>query len=145
MSEEGAIRAALAKRRWAVVGSSPDPDRASHGVIGTLIDRGYDVIPVNPKAEEVHGIVCVDSLEQARERSLEFDVVDIFRRSEDAGAHVDEAIELGAEAVWMQLGVIDGEAASRATEAGLVAVMDHCPRVELPRLGIEGPAGTDSA
>lgn len=139
MSADESIRAVLAKPRWAVVGASPDPDRPSHGVLGALIDHGYEVIPINPKADQVQGIECFDSLAEARERGAEFDVVDIFRRSEHAGAHVDEAIELGADAVWMQLGVIDADAAERATDAGLVAVMDHCPRVELSRLGIDGP------
>lgn len=141
MSDEDAIRAALSKPRWAVVGASPNPARASHGVTRTLIDRGYEVIPVNPNADEVHGLECLDSLSVAHERGLDFDVVDIFRRSEDAGTHVDEAIEYGAEAVWMQLGVIDEAAASRATDAGLVTVMDHCPKIELSRFGIEGPTG----
>lgn len=115
---------------WAVVGCSPDPWRSSHGVAQTLIARGYDVIPVNPQADEVLGLASFPTL-QAIPRPV--DVVDIFRRSELAGAHVDEAIAIGAKAVWMQLGVIDEEAAQRARDAGLRVVMNRCPAQEFAR------------
>ncbi len=118
---------------WAVIGCSPDPRRDSHRVARLLQDRGFRVIPVNPNADEVLGEPCYPSLGDipARER---VDVVDIFRRTDRAGAHVDEAIAAGARAVWMQLGVIDETAAQRALEAGLLVVMNRCPAIELPRL-----------
>jgi predicted CoA-binding protein len=136
---EDAIRAALALRRWAVVGCSPDPARDSHRIAALLIDRGYDVVPVNPTCEEVLGRRAFPDVRAASAEGR-IDVVDIFRRSEAAGAHVDEAIEAGAGAGWMQLGGIDHEAAERATAAGLTVVMNRCPAIELPRLGISGPA-----
>ncbi len=118
---------------WAVVGCSPDPRRDSHRIARLLQTRGFRVIPVNPNADEVLGERCYPSLETipASER---VDVVDIFRRADQAGAHVDEAIAVGARAVWMQLGVIDEAAAQRALHAGLLVVMDRCPAIELPRL-----------
>jgi len=111
-------------RTWAVVGWSPDRGRASNSVADFLEARGRRVLRVNPAAEG-----AAPSLRDLRE---DVDVVDIFRRSEAAGAHVDEAIEIGAKAVWMQLGVIDEEAAQRAREAGLLVVMNRCPRIEWP-------------
>jgi predicted CoA-binding protein len=133
------IRRVLAERRtWAVVGCSPDPGRDSNRIARLLKSRGYRVIPVNPEADEILGERCYPSLRDVpREAGVE--VVDIFRRSEAAGGHVDEAIEAGAQAVWMQLGVIDEPAAARAREAGLDVVMDRCPAIELPRLRIDGP------
>lgn len=138
MLPDEAIRGALALPRWAVVGCSPDPARDSHRIAALLISRGYEVIPVNPGCDEVLGRPAFPDLRTVAERGP-IDVVDVFRRSEAAGDHVDEAIEIGASAVWMQLGVIDEEAAARAKAAGLLTVMDRCPAIELPRLGIEGP------
>ncbi len=118
---------------WAVVGCSPDPGRASHRVARFLQSHGYRVIPVHPDVEELLGERCWPSLADIpAEEGVE--VVDVFRRSELAGRHVDEAIEIGAKAVWLQLGVIDEEAAARARDAGLEVVMDRCPAIELPRL-----------
>jgi predicted CoA-binding protein len=120
-------------RTWAVVGCSPDPSRDSHR-IGALLQRhGYRVIPVNPNCAEVLGERAYPSLD-AVPRSEAIEVVDIFRRSSEAGRHVDEAIAIGARAVWLQLGVIDAAAYGRARAAGLLAVMDRCPAIELPRL-----------
>ena len=116
---------------WAVVGCSPDPGRDSHRIAALLQRRGFRVIPVNPAATEILGERCFPSLAAIGEP---VDVVDVFRRSSEAGAHVDEAIEIGAKAVWLQLGVIDEEAAARARDAGLRVVMDRCPAIELPRL-----------
>jgi uncharacterized protein len=117
---------------WAVVGCSPDPRRDSHGVAAFLQARGKRVVPVNPNAcpGEILGQECHPDLASIGEP---VEVVDIFRRSEFAGAHVDEAIAIGAKAVWMQLGVIDEAAAVRAREAGLLVVMDRCPKIEWPR------------
>ena len=120
-----------AYRTWAVVGCSPDPWRDSHMIAKLLQDRGMRVIPVNPVAEEILGERCYPSLHQVPEP---VEVVDIFRRSDQAGVHVDEAIDIGAKAVWMQLGVVDPGAAARAQDAGLAVVMDRCPKLELPKL-----------
>lgn len=120
-------------RTWAVVGCSPRRDRASHRVARFLQGHGFRIIPVHPGVEELLGERCFSSLEDIPpEAGVE--VVDIFRRSDQAGAHVDEAVAIGANAVWMQLGVIDDEAARRARDAGLEVVMDRCPAIELPRL-----------
>jgi predicted CoA-binding protein len=121
---------------WAVVGCSPDPRRDSHRIAGLLQSRGKRVIPVNPAVagDEIHGERAYASLHDLP-ADVDIDVVDIFRRSDAAGAHVDEAIAIGAGAVWMQLGVIDRAAAARALEAGLLVVMDRCPAIEWRRLG----------
>jgi uncharacterized protein len=118
---------------WAVVGCSPDPRRDSNRIARLLQERGFRVIPVNPNVAEILGERCYPSLKDvpASDRP---EVVDIFRRADHAGVHVDEAIEAGARAVWMQLGVIDEAAAERAAAAGLLVVMDRCPAIELPRL-----------
>jgi predicted CoA-binding protein len=126
------IRFALEQTQtWAVVGCSPDPYRDSHRIAALLQGRGFRVIPVNPNADEILGERCVASVHDIEEP---VDVVDVFRRSSEAGAHVDEAIAIGAKAVWLQLGVIDPAAADRARVAGLRVVMDRCPAIELPRL-----------
>jgi predicted CoA-binding protein len=120
-------------RTWAVVGCSPTPSRDSHRIAALLQRRGLRVIPVNPACGEVLGERAYPSLADVpAEPAVE--VVDIFRRSEHAGSHVDEAIAIGAHAVWLQLGVIDHAAARRAREADLQVVMDRCPAIELPRL-----------
>jgi predicted CoA-binding protein len=118
---------------WAVVGCSPDPRRDSHRIARLLQSRGFRVIPVNPAATEILGQRCYPSL-RAIPATDRVEVVDVFRRSEHAAAHVDEAIGIGARAVWLQLGVIDEEAAQRALQAGLQVVMNRCPAIELPRL-----------
>ena len=120
-------------RTWAVVGCSPDPRRDSHRIARLLQQRGFHVIPVNPNVDRLLGERCYPSLREipAAER---IDVVDIFRRADRAGRHVDEAIGRGARGVWMQLGVVDEAAAQRALEAGLLVVMNRCPAIELPRL-----------
>ena len=126
------IRYALEQTKtWAVVGCSPDSGRDSHRIAALLQRRGFRVIPVNPAATEILGERCFASVHEIGEP---VDVVDVFRRSTEAGAHVDEAIEIGAKVVWMQLGVIDEQAATRAREAGLRVVMNRCPAIELPRL-----------
>jgi predicted CoA-binding protein len=124
----------LTTRRIAVVGASDRPDRPSNGVFRFLLDRGYDALPVNPAlaGRPVHGIAALASLEDA----APLDMVDIFRRSAEAGAVVDDAIRLRARSVWLQLAVIDQAAAARARAAGLVVVMDRCPAIEWRRLGL---------
>jgi len=122
-----------ATRTWAVVGASPDPSRDSHRVMQALRTWGFDVLPVNPTCEEVAGLPAVPSLADVPP-GHRVDVVDVFRRSSEAGRHVDEAIAIGARGVWLQLGVVDEAAAERARSSGLLVVMDRCPMIEYPRL-----------
>ena len=124
-------------RVWAVVGCSPDPARASHGVSRTLMRHGFEMIPIYPRATEIHGVATVPDLAAAvvgRPADAPIEVVDIFRASHRAGTHVDEAIAIGAKAVWLQLGVWDEAAAERAAAAGLLVVMDRCPAIDIPAL-----------
>ncbi len=136
LTDPAAIRDLLANARTiAMVGASDRPDRPSYGVMRTLQEHGYRVIPVNPQitGEHIHGEYVWRELSQIGEP---IDIVDIFRRPQAAGETVDEAIAIGAKAVWMQLGVINEEAAARAEAAGLAVVMDRCPAIEIPRLGV---------
>ena len=122
-------------RTIAVVGASDRPDRPSYGVMKFLQEWGYRVLPVNPQitGEHVLGEFVWRELAQI---GVPIDIVDIFRRPEAAAEAVEQAIFVGAKAVWMQLGVINEEAAARAEEAGLKVVMDRCPHIEIPRLGL---------
>jgi predicted CoA-binding protein len=110
-------------RTIAIVGLSSKPTRSSYGVAGYMQRAGYRIIPVNPNEVEVFSEKAYRSLADVPEK---IDLVDVFRRSEEAGAAVDEAIAIGAKAVWLQEGVIDNEAAQRALDAGLLVVMDRC-------------------
>lgn len=131
---QDAIRTLLTQTTtWAVVGLSPSPARDSHRIASLLQSRGKRVIPINPNAETVLGEAAHPSLPELPAGTT-VDVVDIFRRADQAGAHVDEAIAIGARGVWMQLGVIDEAAARRARDAGLLVVMDRCPAIEWRRL-----------
>ena len=122
-------------RTIAMIGASDRPDRPSYGVMAYLQSRGYRVIPVNPQitGEHVHGEYVFRELGQIGEP---IDMVDIFRRPQAAGEAVDEAIAAGAKSVWLQIGVINEEAATRAEADGLKVVMDRCPKIEIPRLRI---------
>ncbi|HKG23350.1 MAG TPA: CoA-binding protein [Blastocatellia bacterium] len=122
-SPEGIRQILDDSRTIAVIGLSSDPSRASHSVSAYMKSQGYKIIPVNPNEESVLGERAYAKLEDVPEK---IDIVDIFRRSEDAGSHVDEAIRIGARAVWLQEGVIDHGAAARAQKAGLTVVMDRC-------------------
>jgi predicted CoA-binding protein len=122
-------------RTIAVVGASDRPDRPSYGVMKALQDHGYRVIPVNPQitGEHVLGEFVWRELGQV---GVPIDIVDIFRRPEAAGEAVDEAIAVGAKAVWLQLGIVNEAAAARAEAAGLKVVMDRCAKIDVARLGI---------
>jgi predicted CoA-binding protein len=122
-------------RTIAMVGASDRPGRASNGVMRALQEHGYRVIPVNPNitGEHLYGEFVWRELSQI---GVPIDIVDIFRRSDAAGEAVDQAIAVGAKAVWMQLGVIDEAAAERAEAAGLKVVMDRCIKIEVAALRI---------
>lgn len=124
-------------RRIALVGASAKPDRPSYGVMKFLLNHGYEVIPVNPTLAdtEIHGRRVVATLAEA----APFDMLDLFRRPTEVLAPVREAIQLGAKTIWMQLGVINEDAAHEAENAGLTVIMNRCPAIEIPRLHISGP------
>jgi uncharacterized protein len=129
----------LSTRRIAVVGASDRPSRPSFGVAAFLRERGYAVTPVNPGIAglSLHGATVAANLDVA----APLDMVDVFRRSSEAGAAVDEAIRLGARSLWLQLGVVDGAAGERARAAGLRFVQDRCPVIEWRRLGLPARIG----
>lgn len=110
-----------------MVGLSNNPERAAFGVARLLQDKGHQVIPVHPKAETVHGETAYTTLSEI---PVGVDVVDCFVNSQLVGSVVDEAIAIGAKAVWLQLDVIDDEAIARAQAAGLLTIMDRCPAIE---------------
>ncbi|MEA3080959.1 MAG: uncharacterized protein QOD54_627 [Sphingomonadales bacterium] len=133
--DEDIARLLTNARTIAVVGASDRPTRPSYGVMKFLQDWGYRVFPINPQitGEHVLGEFVWRELAQI---VVPIDIVDIFRRPEAAAEAVDQAILVGAKAVWMQLGVINHEAAARAEAAGLEVVMDRCPHIEIPRLRV---------
>lgn len=135
-TEEGIRELLTETKTIALVGASPNPDRASHAVMRYMIDRGYRVLPVNPMEKEILGMKVYPSLKDIDEP---VDMVDVFRTSDAAGPLCDEAIEIGAKSVWMQLGVINEAGAKRAEAAGLKVVMDRCPAIDMPRLGMGPP------
>lgn len=121
-------------RRIALVGASAKPERPSYGVMGFLLRHGFDVTPVNPglAGQTIQGRPVVATLADAGP----LEIVDIFRASDQVGPVVEEAIALGARVIWMQLGVVNRPAAEAARAAGLTVVMDRCPAIEWPRLGL---------
>ncbi len=136
------IRAILTTTsRIALVGASAKPWRASHEVMRFLLDRGYDVTPVNPglTGKSIHRRIVVASLADAAPSEM----VDVFRASVHVGALVDRAMALGVQTIWMQLGVVDQDAAARARAAGITVVMDRCPIIEDRRLGPFGAPEAD--
>jgi uncharacterized protein len=121
--------------RWVVVGLSANRARVAYGIAAYLQQLGMTIVPVHPRADTVHGATGYATLADVPAEGG-IDVVDVFVRSELAGDVVDQAIEAGAKAVWLQLGVVDEAAAARARAAGLDVVMDTCPAIEAPRLGV---------
>jgi predicted CoA-binding protein len=130
MNTTETISQVLEFKNWAVVGLSNNPDRPAFGVAKLLQDKGHQIFPVHPKAETVHGAQGYQSLQDI---PTQVDVVDCFVNSNLVGEVVDQAIAIGAKAVWLQLGVIDQAAAERAKAAGLLTVMDRCPAIEYRR------------
>ncbi len=127
INQDEIIDIVLGLKTWAVVGLGNNPERAAFGVAKLLQDKGHKIIPVYPRAEMVHGEIGYKSLAQIPEQ---VDVVDCFVNSSLVGRVVDEAIAIGAKAVWLQLDVIDQAAIERAKKAGLYTVMDRCPAIE---------------
>ncbi|MGZ6315252.1 MAG: CoA-binding protein [Candidatus Limnocylindrales bacterium] len=120
-------------KRIAVVGASSNPARPSHGVFRTLVDAGYECIPVNPNETEVEGVPAVATLTDAAAAGR-IDIVDVFRRPELTEPIAREAVAIGARALWLQLGVVNWETARIAVEGGLAVVMDRCTAIDLRRL-----------
>jgi uncharacterized protein len=121
-------------RRIAVIGASSDPGRPSYGVFRYLLDNDFDCVPVNPNEREVIGVPAFETLAAAVEATGPFDLVDVFRRSELCVPHAQEAVEAGASCLWLQLGVVNWQAAAIAADAGLSIVMDRCTAIEWRRL-----------
>lgn len=120
---------------WFIVGLGNSPDRAAYAVARVLQQHGKRIVPIHPRAETVHGEPGYSTIEDAVAAVGVPDVVDCFVRSDRAGAYADQAVAVGAKAVWFQLDVIDESAAQRVLDAGVVMVMDRCPAIELRRLG----------
>ena len=131
---DGSLEVLRAARRIAIVGASPDPGRPSHGVMRYLQHHGYECVPINPRAREVLGVPAYQTLEEAVRESGRFDIVDVFRRPEHATEIARSAVATGASTLWMQLGVVNWEAARIASEAGLSVVMDRCTAMDHRRL-----------
>jgi predicted CoA-binding protein len=125
-------------RRIAVIGASADPSRPSHGVFRYLLLHGFECVPVNPNARDVMGVPAFRTLGEAVAATGSFDIVDVFRRSELCVPHAEEAVAAGARCLWLQLGVVNWEAAQIAAGGGLSVVMDRCTAIEWRRLMARG-------
>ena len=123
-----------AARRIAIVGASDDPSRPSYTVFRYLQHNGFECVPVNPNVRDVLGVVAYRTLGEAVAATGPFDIVDVFRRSELCVPHAHEAVATGARCLWLQLGVVDWEAARIAHDAGLSVVMDRCTAIEWRRI-----------
>lgn len=135
LDDAGIEAALLATRRIAVVGASSNPGRPSHGVFRYLVEEGFDCVPVNPGEVEVLGVPAYPTLAEAVAATGPFDMVDVFRRSELCVPHAVEAVAAGARWLWLQLGVVNWEAAAIAHEGGVGVVMDRCTAIEWRRIG----------
>ena len=133
--DDAGIEAVLrSTRRIAVVGASSNPGRPSFGVMRYLLQQGFECVPVNPNQQSVLGIPAFGSIAEATAAGGPFDLVDVFRRSELCVPHAREAVASGAGCLWLQLGVVNWEAARIAREAGLDVVMDRCTAIEWRKL-----------
>jgi predicted CoA-binding protein len=135
LDDAGIERALRATRRIAVIGASSNPDRPSFGVFRYLVKHGFECIPVNPNEREVFGIPAHRTLADAVAETGLFDMIDVFRRSELCVTHAHESVAAGARFVWLQLGVVNWDAARIAHDAGLEVVMDRCTAIEWRRIG----------
>jgi predicted CoA-binding protein len=134
LDDAGIQSAFRATRRIAVVGASSRAGRPSFGVFRFLVDRGFDCVPVNPSEREVLGVPAFATLREAVEATGPFDLIDVFRRSELCVPHAREAVAAGAKTFWLQLGVVNWEAARIAHDGGLAVIMDRCTAIEWRRL-----------
>jgi hypothetical protein len=134
LDDVGIERVLRSTRRIAVVGASSDPGRPSHTVFRYLLREGFDCVPINPNCRDVLGVPAFRTLAEAGEATGPFDMVDVFRRSELCGPHAREAVAAGARVLWLQLGVVNWEAARIAQDAGLEVVMDRCTAIEWRRV-----------
>jgi uncharacterized protein len=131
---DGSLDVLLRSRRIAIVGASPDPGRPSHGVMRYLQHHGYECVPINPNARDVLGVRAYGTIEEAVRDGGRFDIVDVFRRAEHSADVARSAVATGASTLWMQLGVVNWEAAQIASDAGLAVVMDRCTAMDHRRL-----------
>jgi uncharacterized protein len=134
LDDDAVAELLLSSHRIAMIGASSRPERASNGVFEYLVRHGYDVVPVNPNETEVGGIPAFGSLAEAVAATGRFDIVDVFRRPELCVAHAREAVEARARCMWLQLGIVNWEAAEIAHAAGVAVVMDRCTAIEHRRL-----------
>jgi predicted CoA-binding protein len=135
LDDAGIERALRATRRIAVIGASSNRSRASFSVFRYLIQQGFECIPINPNERDVLGVMAYRTLAEAVAETGRFDMVDVFRRSELCVPHAKEAVATGARVLWLQLGIVNWEAAAIAHEAGLEVVMDRCTAIEWRRVG----------
>ncbi|MFZ5854309.1 MAG: CoA-binding protein [Chloroflexota bacterium] len=134
LDEAGIAELLRTARRIAVIGASDDPSRPSHDVLRYLVRAGYDCLPINPNASRVAGLRAWPSLAEAVEATGPVDIVDVFRRAGQCAPHAAEAVAAGARCFWLQLGIVDWEAARIAAAGGLAVVMDRCTKIEHQRL-----------
>jgi predicted CoA-binding protein len=134
LDDDGIAELLRAARRIAVVGASSNPSRPSFGVFRYLVHQGYECIPINPNERDVFGVPAFRSLSEAAGEAGPFDIVDVFRRAELCEAHAREAVAVGARSLWLQLGVVNWEAARIAHDGGLPIVMDRCTAIEHRRI-----------
>ena len=134
LDDAGIERAMRATRRIAVVGASSNPSRPSFTVFRYLVQHGFECIPVNPNERDVLGVPAYRTLAEAAAETGRFDMVDVFRRSELCVPHAEEAVATGARVLWLQLGIVNWEAATIAHGAGLEVVMDRCTAIEWRRI-----------
>ena len=134
LDSEAAAEMLRSSRRIAVVGASSNPGRPSFGVFRYLVHQGYECVPVNPAERDVLGVPSFRTLREALDATGPFDIVDVFRRAELCAPHAREAVDIGARCLWLQLGVVNWEAARIAHDGGLAVVMDRCTAIEHRRL-----------